>query len=155
MIFWLERHSLGFPGPRACSTWMDSLLACGASGPHLRHMRPAQSKLAQVENFHGGLNTPSLIILISCFEQSDDDPEVALKSSFWDGVREGGGGSVPHCCKEKEFDQGEWQEACRKLFPKSLTKLLNGCPAKVPKWLAKKWALYYRLPLEKKLLGRK
>ena len=104
MIFWLERNSLGFPGPRACSTWMDSLLACGASGPHLRHMRPAQSKLAQVENFHGGLDTPSLIILILFFEQSDDDPEVALKSSFWDGVREGGGGSVPHCCKEKEFD---------------------------------------------------
>lgn len=48
-----------------------------------------------------------------------------------------------------------WQEACRRLFPKSLTKLLNGRPAKVPKWLAKKWAPYYRLPLEKKLLGRK
>lgn len=51
------------------------------------------------------------------------------------------------------FDLAVWRRCCQKLYPATLTKLLNGIEAQLPAKLEKGWQPFARLPFQQKRLG--
>ena len=77
---------------------------------------------------------------------------LALKPSFWKGL-EKGGSQHPLVQEANHFNLAEWVDTCYKLFPRTLTALLNSHDTKCPKWLLNRWKPFAALPIQKRLRG--
>ena len=68
---------------------------------------------------------------------------IALKKSFFEGLRGApmSKSGFTHC-EDQTFDHGVWKDVCQRLYPRTLTALLNGQPTKMPKWMAARWKTF-------------
>ena len=77
---------------------------------------------------------------------------LALKPSFWKGLEEGGS-ERPLQPEARKFVLSEWVAVCQRLFPRTLTALLNGKQPKCPVWLLQRWQPFAELPVQEQSLG--
>ena len=74
---------------------------------------------------------------------------VALNAWFLQGFKDHGAETNMHAEKPR-FVQEDWQDFCQRLYPHTLTGLLNSNPTTVPKWMLKRWMPFERSPVKQK-----
>lgn len=78
---------------------------------------------------------------------------VSLKPQFFKGFKATTPNATTHT-GSAAFVQADWVDLCHRLYPKTLTTLLNSQPTKMPKWMAKRWQPFQRLSAARKRLGK-
>jgi len=78
---------------------------------------------------------------------------VSLKPQFFKGFKATTPNATTHT-GSAAFIQADWVDLCHRLYPKTLTTLLNSQPTKMPKWMAKRWQPFQRLSAARKHLGK-
>ena len=63
---------------------------------------------------------------------------VTLKPQFFKGLKAATPNATTHT-SSAVFVQADGVDLCHRLYPKTLTALLNSQPRKLPKWMAKRW----------------
>ena len=80
----------------------------------------------------------------------ETEHQVVIRKDFWTGL-------VDEPCpatsgeSRPKFCQLEWEEAARKIYPQTLTALLNGKPVLLPKRLAAPWRSFQQLDIGRRL----